>query len=122
MGFYQQRVSVIRPVTVTDPYNPDGGHLSYDQTDGATATAVGFGVDMQPRLEVELGAEEGRIGTQTGWKLFTPPGRDLDVDATCRIRYRGRDLDIEGEVRRWDSADYPSGVDHVSLTLQYVTG
>lgn len=120
MGFYQQSVAILRPAKVTSRYG-GGEQLTYDVDEGAERIPVPFGVEVQPRTEVEL-ADDTRIATQTGWTLITPDGYDLDVTEIDRITYAGRDLEIQGEVHRWPSDDYPSGVDHVSLTLEYRNG
>lgn len=123
MGFYQQSMSILRPVKVSDRYNPDGERLSYDLADGAYRTPVATGVDVQPRTEVETDDNGTRVATRTVWWLCTPDGVDLDVEPTDRISVDGGpDLDIVGEVHRWPSDDYPSGVDHVALALEYKNG
>jgi hypothetical protein len=119
MSFYAQRAAVLRPVSIAGDYG--GEQLSYDEADGATRTPIPFGVDIQPRSEVEIG-DGGRVMTQTGWTLHTPPGRDLDVTEIDQIVYNNRALSVVGEVHRWPSADYPSGVDHVEISLEYRSG
>lgn len=123
MGFYQQSISILRPVRVSDRYNPEGEQLSYDLADGAARIPISFGVDVQPRTEVEADENGTRVATRTVWWLCTPDGVDLDVAPTDRVSVDGGpDLDIVGEVHRWPSDDYPSGVDHVSLALEYKNG
>lgn len=121
MGFYQQRVQVLRPARIAGKYGGDET-LSYETADGARIIDVPFAVDMQPRTEVELGQGDGRITIQTGYTLHTPPGRDLDLTAVDRVLYAGRDLDVDGDVHRWPSADFPSGVDHVEVALTFTAG
>ncbi|WFN94168.1 MULTISPECIES: hypothetical protein [Gordonia] len=119
--FYGQRVSILRPAKISGRYGGDE-RLSYDLDDGATLTEVPFGVDMQPRTELELGADEGRVSIQIGYELHTPPGHDLDLTATDRIVYAGRHLDVDGDVHRWPSVEYPGGVDHVEVALTFYAG
>lgn len=121
MSFYRQHAAILHPAKVGGRYGGDE-RLEYKTELGATRTPIPFGVDIQPRTELEIGATGERVQTQTGWNLYTPPGRDLDVTEIDRITYGGRDLEIEGEVHRWPSADFPSGVDHVSLSLVYRNG
>ena len=122
MGFYGQTITVLRPAKISDRYNPRGERLSYEIAEGAQRIPVSFGVELQPRLEVETDENGTRVATHTVWWLCTPDGFDLDVEATDRIGYAGRDLDIVGEVHRWPSVDHPSGVDHVELALEYKNG
>ncbi len=49
-------------------------------------------------------------------------GKNLDVEPTDRVAHAGRDLDVVGEIKRWPSPEFESGVDHVELTLEYKNG
>ncbi|MCF8605149.1 hypothetical protein L5I01_17480 [Gordonia sp. HY442] len=122
MSFYGQRAAILRPVKVSGRYSGSGERLSYDEADGAVPESIPFGVEIQPRTEVEIGDNGARVSVQTGYRLHTPPGRDLDVAAVDRIVYNGRHLDIDGDVHRWPSPDYPSGVDHVEIALTFHAG
>ncbi|MDJ0006512.1 hypothetical protein [Gordonia alkanivorans] len=116
--FFTEQVQIVRPVTVSNKYNPEGS-LSWE---GAQRLPVPFGVEVQPRTQYETDENGTRVATRTVWWLCTPRGRDLDVEPTDRIAYAGRDLDVVGEIGRWPSPAYESGVDHVELTLEYKNG
>ncbi|GAC71026.1 hypothetical protein [Gordonia soli] len=122
MGFYEQSATILRPAKKVTRYNPAGEELTYDLAEGAQRIPIAFGVDVQPRTEVELDENGTRIATKTVLWLCTPDGCDLDVRPTDRIGYGGVDLDISGEVHRWPSDEYESGVDHVSVALEHRNG
>ncbi|AWN04122.1 head closure Hc1 [Gordonia phage Petra] len=117
--FYTEQVQIVRPVKVSDKYNPDGEMLSWE---GAQRLPVPFGVEVQPRTQYETDENGTRVATRTVWWLCTPRGKNLDVEPTDRVAHAGRDLDVVGEIKRWPSPEFESGVDHVELTLEYKNG
>ncbi|QNJ58415.1 head-to-tail stopper [Gordonia phage Archis] len=117
--FYTEQVQIVRPVKVTDKYNPDGEMLSWE---GAQRLPVPFRVEVQPRTQYETDENGTRVATRTVWWLCTPRGKNLDVEPTDRIAHAGRDLDVVGEIKRWPAPEFESGVDHVELTLEYKNG
>lgn len=119
-GFYATQVKILRPQEVTASHGRSTT-LTYDLDTGAQLIDVTFGVELQPKTRVELD-DQARVATQSGYRLHTPPGRDLDLRPDDRIRCAIGDLDIVGEVDRWPSTEHPSGVDHVEVNLELRTG
>lgn len=122
MGFYEQTAAILRPVEMPRYYGGgDTAELSYEAADGAVPEAIPFGVDIQPRMEIVSADGGERLQVQTGWTLHTPAGVDLDVDELARVIYRGDECPVI-RVDRWESTDYPSGVDHVEVEFEYKKG
>jgi hypothetical protein len=111
---FAQTVTRLRAPLVTDRYNnrvPDWPNAA--RTDVA-------GVNLQPAGSPP-DSDEDTVDRQvavTGWRLYTPPGMDLDLLATDRIEYGGRVLEVVGEVGRWEVA---GRVHHVEVYLREVT-
>lgn len=120
MGFYEQRVTVVEPAKVGGDYG--GGSWTWDPALGATEHPIRFGVEVQPRTTAETLEDGTRVRTVIGMRLQTPPGKDLVLPARAAIRYLGKNYDVVGEVARWPSSDYPSGVDHVEMDLERKEG
>lgn len=119
MGFYQQRVTLVEPGWTSGDYG--GSTQTWDPEQGATATALAFGVDVQPRMAIETLEDGTRVSKMVGYAAHTPPGRDLVVGLHTALQWRGDLYTIVG-TRRWPSDDYPSGVDHVVLELELREG
>ena len=120
MGFYEQRVSIVVPARTAGDYG--GGGWTWDPGQGATETAVPFSVEVQPRTTAETLEDGTRVRTVIGMRLQTPPGKDLVLPARAAIRYLGKNYQVVGEVARWPSSDYPSGVDHGEMDLERKEG
>lgn len=119
MGFYDQRATLVQPGWRSGDYG--GSVETWDPAEGATATPVPFGVDVQPWVSTETLEDGTRIATMHGYRLHTPPGRDLAVNERTAVQWRG-DLYTVSGTKRWPSGDYPSGVDHVVLDLELREG
>ncbi|QOC55707.1 head-to-tail stopper [Gordonia phage Archimedes] len=115
MSFYQQQLTEVRPAEVPAEY---GNSIKYDYREeaGAIVAPLAFLVDLQPVSMVRMPDGTRVDPTETRFKFFTPPGRDLQVRKHYRYRWRDQEFDVDG-FRRWPSADYPSGVDHVVVEL-----
>lgn len=120
MGFYSQRASLVVPVRVAGDYG--GERWSYDPADGATVQPIPFGVDIQPRFAETTVEGRTRRTVAIGLRLFTPPGRDLQVPDGAMVRFRGKDYPLAGEPNVWPSGSFASGVDHVTLDLERTDG
>lgn len=77
------------------------------------------GVNVQPAGSPPQSAEDtlDRQTTVTGWRLYTPPGMDLDLLETDRVEYEGMVLEVEGKVGRWRIS---GRVHHVEAMLREV--
>lgn len=90
------------PVRVRAPLVAD--RYGNQRRDWTNATRVPLrGVNVQPGGSPPQSAEEtvDRQTTITGWRLYSPPGRDLDLLETDRIEYGGMVLEVDGKVGRW---------------------
>lgn len=110
-SFHQDTVTRLRALVTDDRY----GDQSRDWPNAAAATLSGC------RLVPAAGSEDtvDRDQITRRWLLFVP-GADTDLLATDRIRWRGQDFDVDGEVRRWQSATGNLG--HLELDLMRVEG
>lgn len=111
---FAQTVTRLRAPLVTDRYN----NKIRDWPNAARTDVAG--VNLQPAASPPDSDEDtvDRQVTVTGWRLYTPPGMDLDLEETDRIEYRGRVLEVVGEVGRWEVA---GRVHHVEVFLREVT-
>ena len=121
LGFYSTPIAIVRPASLAAAHGR-GTTLSYDIADGATVIDVPDPVELQPSVRVELDENHTRVATQSGWELQTNLGIDIDLRPTDRIRTTFGDLDVVGEIKRWPGPEYPSGIDHVEVTLELRTG
>lgn len=113
---FTEKVAIVRPSVEDDDYDEK---LVYDDV---TPTAVPFLVAVQPISSTELvpGSNPGEEVT-SGWKLLTPTGCDIDLLATDRVRWRGADYDVQGDVWRWPHPTKPGAVHHAEAYLQRTT-
>ncbi|AOE44360.1 head-to-tail connector protein [Gordonia phage Ghobes] len=114
MSFFQQQLQQVVPAVVSSTY---GNAKDYDYSeDRATVTDLPFLVDLQPVLSVRNRDGQRELATENRWKFFTPEGTDLEVQKWYRYRWLDQEYDVEG-VKRWPSAEFASGVDHVVVEL-----
>ncbi len=113
---FHDTVVVVRPTTSTDRY----GSTVYDW-DAPTRT-VYASVAVLPTSQQESGIGEFREIVTTGWRVYSRAGLDIDVDASDRVEWAGRDLEVIGEVARWPHPIRPGHVHHVEFTMQRRTG
>lgn len=110
---FADTITVVRAEYVTDKY---GNPTSERDWENATRSVVG-GVSVQPDASTEATGDRGTI--ITGWRLFTPRGRDLDLLATDRVEFDGMTLEVDGEIGRYRMA---GRVHHIEARLKKVTG
>lgn len=112
---YAETVVRLRAPLVDDAY----GNPVRDWANAAEFE-VPFGVQVQPSTSVEP-IEVGRASVVTHHRLLTPIGVDLDLLRTDRIRWRGEDFDVDGEVAR-HMRPSTGTVHHVEAMLKRVGG
>lgn len=95
---FDQRISIVTAPLVPGPYG-----APVRDWNQATVRRVPFGVELQPGGRMEDTDNGTRVFVRSGWRLFTPPGTRLDVEATDRIRIDGwsNDLDVVGDPAPW---------------------
>lgn len=108
-------VTVVRPTVTRDRWDNDVADWA-----AATRTVV-HGVVVMPTSQIE-DATGNRVAVTSGWRLFTAPGRDMDLRATDRVEWQGMSLEVLGEVARYPHPIRPGHVHHVEAQLQQVTG
>lgn len=113
--FYGQVVRYIEPGWTSGDFG--GRTETWDPDEGAKVTKVPFGVDVQPWVSTEVLEDGTRVAKTIGLQLHTPPGRDLVLPDRVRIDYRGELWRVAG-TKRWPSDQWPSGVDHVVVSLE----
>lgn len=112
-ALYGDAVTILRAGYLVDAY---GNPSSQRDWAHAVRTPVS-GVSVQPDVSTEATGDRGTI--VTGWRLFTPKGRDLDLLATDRVEFGGMTLEVDGEVARYRMG---GRVHHVEARLKRVTG
>lgn len=112
-ALYSDAVTVVRAGYKVDKYGNETSELDWAN---AVRTAV-TGVSVQPDASSEATGDRGTV--VTGWRLFTPRGRDLDLLPTDRVEYDGMTLEVDGEVARFRMA---GRVHHVEARLKRVIG
>jgi hypothetical protein len=75
------------------------------------------GVEVQPDGSSETNGDRELV--ITGWKIYTPRGRDLDLIKTDRVEYDGMTLEVDGEIGRHKLR---GRVHHVEVRVRRVTG
>ncbi len=90
MSKFRDTVTLLRAPVVTNPYGNSG-------RDWSVATAMTVPASVQWDRGSEDVADENRLTTRM--KLFLPAGSDLA--ATDRVRYRGKDYEVDGDVAPW---------------------
>jgi hypothetical protein len=110
---YAQSVTIVRAPLATDRYNNQ-----VRDWPNAARTAV-VGVNFQPAGSPPDSDEAtlDRQLTVTTWRLYTPPGMDVDLLETDRVEYGAMVLEVAGKVGRWEVA---GRVHHVEASLREV--
>lgn len=112
IGFTSE-ITILRPAEISDDY---GTRLDYDN---ATEIPVDFPVSLQPTSSTEAGPERPQV--ITGWRMLTPPGKDIDLRSSDRIRNAGKILSILGDVQSWPHPIKVGAVHHVECMLERVS-
>lgn len=110
---FQHTIVRVRAPEVVDRYN----NKQRDWANAARTSLVG--VNVQPAGSPPQSDEDtvGRQTTITGWRLYTPPGMDVDLLETDRVEYEGMTLEVDGKVGRWRVG---GKVHHVEAALREV--
>lgn len=109
---YTQSAVIVRPVEAEDEYH----NIKFDY--GAAAARISVsGVNVQPQGGSSEDTDDRQV-TVTGWRLYTPRGRDLDLRETDRIEFGGITLQVTGKVARWPAPG--GGVHHIEADLREV--
>ncbi|AXQ65133.1 hypothetical protein SEA_SCHMIDT_11 [Gordonia phage Schmidt] len=116
---YTTRIEIVKPGRKTDPYNPGGAVLDWSP-EAVTVVPVERLVSVQPNAQTETA--DHRVLLTSGWLLVTPPGMDLPLSAIDRVRFAGREVQVDGDVARWPHPTKPGGVHHVEAQLTAVSG
>lgn len=110
--FYRQSVTIVRPAESEDEYH----NIKFDY--GAAAARIPVAnVNVQPFGGSSEDTDDRQV-TVTGWRLYTPRGRDLDLRETDRIEFDGMTLQVSGKVARWPAPG--GGVHHIEADLKEV--
>lgn len=114
---FNQAVEILRPRMVKSPYSTE---VVADWS-SPVVTPVPFKVSVQP-----TGSTEGEVERPTvtsSWLMITPPGTDLDLKASDRVRLGGTlVMDVDGDPARWPDPFRPGTVHHVEAKLVAVDG
>ena len=113
MSLFGDSVVIVRAGYRVDKY---GNESSERDWANAVRTPV-TGVSVQPDVSEEETGDRRTV--TTGWRLFTPMGRDLDLLPTDRVEYDGMTLEVDGEVARFRVG---GRVHHVEARLKRVIG
>ncbi|MEU4967778.1 hypothetical protein [Streptomyces smyrnaeus] len=110
---YAHSIVRVRAPEVTDRY----GNKQRDWANAVRTALVG--VNVQPAGSPPQSDEDSidRQTTVTGWRLYTPPGMDLDLLETDRVEYDGITLEVDGKVGCWRIG---GKVHHVEAMLREV--
>jgi hypothetical protein len=110
---YAHSILRVRAPLTTDRYNNQVRDWAAAQRSPVS------GVNVQPAGSPPQSDEDttGRQTTVTGWRLYTPPGMDIDLLETDRIEYGGMTLEVDGKVGRWRIS---GRVHHVEAALREV--
>lgn len=114
---FNQQISVLRAGVKYSPYSTEG----VEDWDNPQEIPVDFLVSVQPR-----GSTEGEVERNTvisGWWLCTPPGHDLDLRSSDRVKLStGSTLSVEGDPLKWPHPLIPGTVHHVEANLEVTRG
>lgn len=111
---YSDSATRLRAPFVTDPY----GNPSTVRDWGSASELPLVGIALQPDFSTEDDGDRSTV--MTGWRLFTPRGRDLDLLPGDRILLQsGVTTEVEGEVGRFTLR---GGVHHIEARLRRVDG
>lgn len=118
MAIFNQQIEVQRPRRVASVYSTEDDVLTWEFPE---RVHVPFKVSVQPSDTTE--GDEHRPQTVSTWRLYTPPGRDLDLRAEDRVVLGGTlPLQVVGEPQKWPDPLRPGHVHHVEARLEVVRG
>lgn len=114
---FNQQISIIRAGQSTSVYSSE---VVKDWARAKTIE-VPYLVSVQPQTTTEDSVERPQIITR--WRMYTPPGTDLDLLADDRILLGGELLmQLVGSVMRWPDPVSPGETHHVECVLEAVDG
>lgn len=93
IGGLDDRVDILRAPLITDTYHADGAR--------DWVNAVTIAADVPASVQPQSSTEEttDRQAVVTTWRVFLPPG--VDVEPEDRIALGALVLDVDGEPMRW---------------------
>lgn len=112
-GHYGDDVTIVRAPFKVDKYgNPTSVR------DWASAERIPIKrVSVQPDSSTEAVGDRSTV--TTGWRLFTPKGRDFPALPGDRVEYAGMALDVDGEIARFT---FMGRIHHTEVRLKRVAG
>lgn len=118
VSFKNQTVVVVRPDWVVERGNriPDWSNATEFPVSGCRVQPMTGDEVMFSGASDEGGTNRDSVITR--WKLFGPPG--MDIEAYDRVRHLGKTYEVEGPPQEWPS---PTGVlRHTEARLMLVEG
>lgn len=107
---FPHTIVVVRADCLTDE---NGAPLPQRDWANASQTTV-TGVNVQPLTSVKV-ARDDVYRDSLQWRMFTPPGRDIDLVSTDRVHWEGRCMQVLAPPMRWPG--FAGGVHHVEAVL-----
>lgn len=122
MIIFNQKVEIIKAGKKNTPYSTEPV-LDWNNT---TIVEVPFPVSVQPSSTQLGGNSEGpseRPQLIDRFRLYTPPGTDIDLSANDRVKVGGvMTLEVVATPVRWPDPFRDGEVHHVEATLECVRG
>ena len=114
---FNQRISILRAGKKQSPYSTkpvaDWGN--------PIVIPVDFFVSIQPQSTSEGPLERPKV--EASWRMYTPPGTDLDLRCVDRVGLSGMlDMNVVGKTSKWPEPFNPGAVHHVEASLEVVDG
>ncbi|MFE0447340.1 hypothetical protein ACFW6C_07560 [Streptomyces fungicidicus] len=110
---YRDAFVRVRAPLVTDRYGNTTTERDWSRAERLPVS----GVEVQPDGSSETTGDRELV--LTGWKIYSPRGRDLDLLKSDRVEYDGMTLEVDGEIGRHKLR---GRVHHVEVRVRRVTG
>lgn len=116
-AIFNQTVEILRAGTKRSRYSSE----TVPDWSNPTVIPVEFPVSVQPVGTTEDGVLRPTV--DQSWRMYTPPGTDLDIRASDRVRLGGvLVMAVDGAPARWPDPNNPGSVHHVEVGLKHVGG
>ncbi|WP_158756585.1 hypothetical protein [Streptomyces sp. NRRL S-475] len=113
MLLYADTVTRVRAPYKVDKYGNTSTERDWTKAERTALSDVSF----QPDSSTENTGDRGSV--VTGYRLFTPRGRDVDLLPTDRVEAFGMTLEVDGEIARYRVG---GRIHHVEARFKKVTG